>query len=765
MTFDIRKHLDRLKPDGGSASRDELSFHCPVCGNKNFKVNTKTGEYGSYGCDCATTESGKRRIRNAVSPARCHFKSVPPSGTRFWDYCSSDGTPLIRVHRQDDGMGRKKISQESLRKGSSAAELRSEVTLLGLSEAQQALKDGAPYVFWVEGEQCFDVVRSLDLPAVTSIGGSSGIKPEHHSNLFPAERLVVVPDQDRVGLKYSNAIADAYPGCQWLYPFPRSTLWEPANCPDNGGVDIADWVYGGATAEVLLGAIGKKKTEVKPIINIEDLNYSEILKQLLGYIEAEDKNKEMDARAILKRKFAISDTLVDSALLQEFSNRKTKRIEAKHESIDWKSVEKLHYTLDGFIIKGDVSLVYGPAGTGKTVMMCAVAHALAKGRNLLDRSAQCIPQKSLFICTDSGPEALKKSFDDLGIDTETDPLLKAGDPQQMIFTWGYAPEQGHDSWVCNINGIVKLERFIREQKLGLVIIDSAKSVSSGAGWSYTDNQQVKAIIKYLREGVANSTGCSICFISHDGSQSGSHSGAKAWAEEPSMVISLMAVKDENGSVTGVKAQFLKDRAAVVEPQRSFTYTLKVGEGFQLASGEQVVGNCAEAIIEILWEAYRNGRVTLSTQGLKDEARARHNYSAKTVENTLGQHAGNGKGANPKPILKVRRGVYALTPKELESREASLRGWGELGGGNRKSTAAQSIYQPPYQTPSHNFGGNATNMQTPKGNAVGGTQTRSATAGLPLTPPDARAAPHPVKSHTIIGDDLGNGRTQLRLPYG
>jgi len=57
------------------------------------------------------------------------------------------------------------------------------------------------------------------------------------------------------------------------------------------------------------------------------------------------------------------------------------------------------------------------------------------------------------------------------------------------------------------------------------------------------------------------------------------------------------------------------------------------------------------------------------------------------------------------------------------------------------------------------------MQTPKGNAVGGTQTRSATAGLPLTPPDARAAPHPVKSHTIIGDDLGNGRTQLRLPYG
>ena len=57
------------------------------------------------------------------------------------------------------------------------------------------------------------------------------------------------------------------------------------------------------------------------------------------------------------------------------------------------------------------------------------------------------------------------------------------------------------------------------------------------------------------------------------------------------------------------------------------------------------------------------------------------------------------------------------------------------------------------------------MQTPKGNAVGGTQTRCATAGLPLTPPDARAAPHSVQANTIIGDDLGNGRTQLRLLYG
>ena len=71
MTFDILQHLDQLKPDGGTNNpRGDHSFLCPLCGSSNFKVNVANGKWFTYGCECASTEEGKRAIRNALSPAK-----------------------------------------------------------------------------------------------------------------------------------------------------------------------------------------------------------------------------------------------------------------------------------------------------------------------------------------------------------------------------------------------------------------------------------------------------------------------------------------------------------------------------------------------------------------------------------------------------------------------------------------------------------------------------------------------------------------------
>ena len=99
-----------------------------------------------------------------------------------------------------------------------------------------------------------------------------------------------------------------------------------------------------------------------------------------------------------------------------------------------------------------------------------------------------------------------------------------------------------------------------------VAIDSAKSVSSAAGWSYTSNESVKALLKHLREGICAPFGCNIEFLSHDGTDKGSHSGAKAWAEDPSMVCALSIANDPDGKACGVTVNFRKDRAAAVEPR-------------------------------------------------------------------------------------------------------------------------------------------------------------------------------------------------------
>ena len=74
MTFNILDFIDQLEPDGGTNNpRGDHSFKCPNCGAPNFKVNVVTGKWFSYGCDCASSEAGKRAIRNALSPAKPRY--------------------------------------------------------------------------------------------------------------------------------------------------------------------------------------------------------------------------------------------------------------------------------------------------------------------------------------------------------------------------------------------------------------------------------------------------------------------------------------------------------------------------------------------------------------------------------------------------------------------------------------------------------------------------------------------------------------------
>ena len=71
VTFDILDFFDQLEPDGGTNNpRGDHSFHCPACHAPNFKIHITTGKWGAYGCECSSTEAGKRAIRHALSPAK-----------------------------------------------------------------------------------------------------------------------------------------------------------------------------------------------------------------------------------------------------------------------------------------------------------------------------------------------------------------------------------------------------------------------------------------------------------------------------------------------------------------------------------------------------------------------------------------------------------------------------------------------------------------------------------------------------------------------
>ncbi len=113
---------------------------------------------------------------------------------------------------------------------------------------------------------------------------------------------------------------------------------------------------------------------------------------------------------------------------------------------------------------------------------------------------------------------------------------------------------------------------------------------------------------------------------------------------------------------GVKAYFWKDRAALGNPRRTVQYHFSEGE-LDLLPDEEVVGNCQQTILEVLWESHQLGIKELGRKDIATKAYSKAKTSLKTVDNT------HGAMAHKRLIVKPRRGMYSLSPKQLQEFES------------------------------------------------------------------------------------------------
>ena len=376
---------------------------------------------------------------------------------------------------------------------------------------------------------------------------------------------------------------------------------------------------------------------------------------LITAIRQEDEDEEMKIIKEIKFRFKLSDDQITRKVMKHFYHIKSDFRPALNPSVDLSTVEPLTYLMDGWLLQGDVSLTYGSYGSGKTTHALYKAYKLAKGESILDRDAPCKKGKSLFICTDGGVTTFKKAMYDLGI--EDDPVFQKGE-EQKIFVWGFDAKQGQQAWYGNINGIIKLENFVQFEDIDYVVIDSAKSISSGA-FNYLDNVQVRDFIRVVRDVIAKPNNAHIEILSHDGTARGAHAGAKSWAEEASMVLSLKPNIDEDTKKqNGVTAEFKKDRAANIDPRRTVVYKLEDCE-MVLEDEKEIVGSCNEVIIEILRDFYKQGQKEVRRADIVTTAFNIASAARKTVDNTLGNMV------NSKKLRRPKKGVYALNPKDIQ----------------------------------------------------------------------------------------------------
>ena len=366
--FDMRNHVDKLRRDGSKDnSNGDTSYHCPVCDAPNFKVNIKTGKWFTWSCDCAATEEGKREIRQAVSPAKL---STPKSEKEFI-YKDKNGTPLIKVVRQDSGTGKKNMFQKSLIDFKKPSELAKFVVPYRYTEALRALSDGHEYVFWVEGEKCCDALWEINLPAVSTLGGSK-FKPERDAKLFPAEKVVVVPDLDTTGVKYAKQVAHNYEGSKMLYPFPDHHKWN--NPPESGGIDIADWIGTGATKEDIFK--GLEATSDKFISDAKAIK-----ERLERGLEKIDKLENF-----LERTFAFESLKIDLGLKPQVFEKLVNtliRSQEDNEPTDFDSImasdDGLKPIVNDLLPVGLTTLV-GDGFGGKSSLAYQIAEAVSHGK-------------------------------------------------------------------------------------------------------------------------------------------------------------------------------------------------------------------------------------------------------------------------------------------------------------------------------------------------------------------------------------------------
>lgn len=273
MSFDIRDHLSLLT----IVKETSLEYHClcPDCGDGGFKIDKKTGKYGTFKCGCMDAPGGKQRIIDVISPPTWK-KTTRPEGKKIFTYhhlVNDRVEDLVQVVRQDDGQGNKTFYQQHRSKDQWVRSLpdaiKADIHLYQIFNPVNRAARGK-LIFLVEGEGVADALLAAGIPATTSIGGTNSWRqygyPKYLEDL-KGYQVVLCPDRDAAGLRHCEKIeadlkAHGIEIAGWCYAFPQSYLWQ--RLPKSGGADLADWIDDGATCAQILAAVEAKRSLMLP---------------------------------------------------------------------------------------------------------------------------------------------------------------------------------------------------------------------------------------------------------------------------------------------------------------------------------------------------------------------------------------------------------------------------------------------------------------------------------------------------------------------
>ena len=395
-------------------------------------------------------------------------------------------------------------------------------------------------------------------------------------------------------------------------------------------------------------------------------SYSQLVAVALEALISGDLDTAMRFRAELMGQFRLNHAQVEAALFKDYINRQCgAEVAVEPECVDLSRLGGMDFLVDGFVPANDQTHVYGKAGCGKTTAALEMAFAVVDGTGYLDHSHPARQASVLFIASDSGAVPLKAALQEMGLDDHE--ALKASSATRF-YVWASEQSQGTTAWAADLRGCIRLQRFVEQHRIGLVVIDSCKAVCSAAGLDYTDNQLVTELLTFFKKVICPHT--TVVWLNHDGTGKDAVAGAKAWKEVPSAVHQI--TKDDKSNRRTWHARKMR-----VGQERSFDFGLQDGR-LVLLNGAKPTGKCADQIVKALQDAYMQGKEWLNKAELRELVCVEGGPSRKTLDNTLSNES---RSTDP-PFTTVRGriGCYRLAERLKASLNAHTMN-GKEGGQN------------------------------------------------------------------------------------
>ena len=230
-------------------------------------------------------------------------------------------------------------------------------------------KTAGRIIYLAEGEKAVDALMSLGVAATTSHSGAGNWPPEN-TEYFAGANVVILPDNDLSGWAYAQRAAAA------ILPIAKN-LKVVDLCLQGQGDDAYEFIEaGGGRAE--LAALVK----AAPKINTEDdVTIPERLQAIKETAPSDVPSPQPLVEDIAKE-FAPEPKPQQEAP----PPKPLKTIKIEH----WDAIEDepVEWLIDGVLVAGSFSALYGPPGSFKSFMALDIAEAIATGRSWMGREVK-----------------------------------------------------------------------------------------------------------------------------------------------------------------------------------------------------------------------------------------------------------------------------------------------------------------------------------------------------------------------------------------